>query len=112
MPPYSVLCGASGLGLHGARLAVRGDHEGIKLAVFSELSGVDWQRCVVHSECNVLSHVSTASMAEVAQDLKANFELRRQKTVRALVKELVELYRKCFPKAVSVLGSHRGGTPL
>ena len=42
-------------------------------------------------------------MAEVAEDLKAIFKVRRQKTARALAEEFVELYGGRFPKAVSVL---------
>lgn len=41
-------------------------------------------------------------MAEVAEDLKAIFKVRRQKTARALAEEFVELYGGRFPKAVSV----------
>jgi putative transposase len=89
-------------GLHGVRLVVSDDHEGIKAAVFGELPGVEWQRCAVHFERNVLSHVPASSMAEVAEDLKAIFKVRRKKTARALAEEFVELYGKRFPKAVSV----------
>ena len=78
-------------------MVVSDDHEGIKAAVSGELAGVEWQRCVVHFERNVLSHVPSASMAEVAQDLKA----RRAKTAHALAEEFSELYGKQFPKAVS-----------
>lgn len=88
--------------LHGVRLVVSDDHEGIKAAVFGELPGVDWQRCVVHFERNVLSHVPASSMAEVAQDLKAIFKVRREKTALALAEEFVELYGGRFPKAVGV----------
>ncbi len=49
-----------------------------------------------------LSHVPASSMAEVAQDLKAIFKVRREKTALALTEEFVELYEKHFPKAVSV----------
>jgi putative transposase len=98
----SLLRGLVDRGLSGVRLVVSDDHEGIKAAVFSELPGVGWQRCVVHFERNVLSHVPTTSMAEVAQDIKAIFKVRRQKTARALAEEFVELYGKRFPKAVSV----------
>jgi Transposase, Mutator family len=56
----------------------------------------------VHFERNVLSHVPSSSMAEVAQDLKTIFKVRRQKTAEALAEEFVELYAKRFPKAVSV----------
>jgi transposase-like protein len=43
--------------LKGVRLVVSDDHEGIKAAVFGELPGVEWQRCMVHFERNVLAHV-------------------------------------------------------
>ena len=57
---------------------------------------------MVHFERNVLSHVPASSMAEVAQDLKAIFKVRREKTALVLTEEFVELYEKRFPKAVSV----------
>jgi putative transposase len=78
------------------------DHEGIKAAVSGELPGAQWQRCTVHFERNVLAHVPSSSMAELAQDLKAIFKVRRAKTARALAEEFVELYGERFPKAVAV----------
>jgi len=98
----SLLRGLLDRGLKGVRLVVSDDHEGIKAAVFGELPGVRWQRCVVHFERNVLCHVSASSMREVAEDLKAIFKVRRQKTALALVEEFVELYGPRFPKAVTV----------
>jgi putative transposase len=98
----SLLRGLVDRGLKGVKLVISDDHEGIKVAVAGELPGVGWQRCVVHFERNVLSHVAASSMAEVAQDLKANFKVRREKTAQALVGEFVELYGKRFPKAVAV----------
>jgi transposase-like protein len=98
----SLLRGLLDRGLKGVKLMISDDHEGIKAAVFGELPGVDWQRCVVHFERNVLSHVPTSSMSEVAEDLKAIFKVRRQKSALALAEEFVELYEKHFPKAVSV----------
>ena len=98
----SLLRGLVDRGLRGVRLVVSDDHEGIKAAVAGELPGVGWQRCVVHFERNVLSHVPASSTAEVAQDLKALFKVRREKTARALAEEFVELYGKRFPKAVAV----------
>jgi putative transposase len=89
-------------GLNGVRLVVSDDHEGIKTAVAGELPVSEWQRCTVHFERNVLSHVPATSIAEVAQDLKAIFKVRREKTARALAEEFVELYSGRFPKAVSV----------
>ena len=98
----SLLRGLIDRGLKGVRLVVSDDHEGIKTAVASELPGVKWQRCVVHFERNVLSHVPASSMAEVTQDLKTIFKVRRKQTALALAEEFVELYGKRFPKAVSV----------
>ncbi len=98
----SVLRGLIDRGLHGVCLVVSDDHEGIKAAVAGELPGAEWQRCVVHFERNVLAHVPATSMAEVAEDIKAIFKVRRQKTAKALAEEFVELYGGRFPKAVSV----------
>ena len=98
----SLLRGLIDRGLKGVRLVVSDDHEGIKAAVFGELPSAGWQRCVVHLERNVLSHVPASSMTEVTQDLKAIFKVRREKTALALAEEFVELYEKSYPKAVSV----------
>jgi len=98
----SLLRGLLDRGLHGVRLVVSDDHEGIKAAVAGELPGAGWQRCVVHFERNVLAHVPASSISEVAEDLKAIFKVRREKTARALSEEFVELYGGRFPKAVSV----------
>ena len=98
----SLLRGLVDRGLKGVKPMISDDHEGIKVAVAGELPGVGWQRCVVHFERNVFSHVPASSMAEVAQDLKALFKVRREKTAQALAGEFVELYGKRFPKAVAV----------
>jgi putative transposase len=98
----SLLRGLIDRGLSGVRLVISDDHEGIKAAVCGELPGAEWQRCTVHFERNVLAHVPTSSMAEVTQDLKAIFKVRRAKTARALAEEFVELYGRRFPKAVAL----------
>ena len=98
----SLLRGLLDRGLKRVRLVVSDDHEGIKSAVAGELPGAEWQRCTVHFERNVLSHVPATSMGEVAEDLRAIFKVRREKTARALAEEFVELYGKRFPKAVRV----------
>jgi putative transposase len=98
----SLLRGLIDRGLSGVRLVVSDDNEGIKAAVAGELPGAEWQRCVVHFERNVLSSVPATEMSEVAEDLKAIFKVRRQKTARALAEEFVEFYGKRFPKAISV----------
>src|SRR5215212_7180609 len=51
---------------------------------------------------NVLSRVPAKAMSEVAEDLKAIFKVRREKTARALAEEFILLHGKNFPKAVSI----------
>jgi len=98
----SLLRGLTDRGLHGVRLVVSDDHEGIKAAVAGELPGAQWQRCTVHFQRNVLAHVPASSMSEVAEDLSAIFKVSRSKTAEALAEEFVSLYEKSYPKAVSV----------
>lgn len=51
----------------------------------------------------MLSHVvPAASRAQVAQDLKAIFKVKREKTAWALAEGFVELHGRRFAKAVSV----------
>src|SRR5919112_3586565 len=89
-------------GLCGVCLAVSDDHEGIKAAVAGELPGAQWQRCAVHFQSNVLAHVPSSSISEVAEDLSAIFKVSRRKTAEALAEEFVSLYEKSYPKAVSI----------
>jgi transposase-like protein len=98
----SLLRGLIDRGLKGVYLVVSDDHEGIKSAVAGELPGAEWQRCAVHFQRNVLSHVPASSMAEVAEDFSAIFKVSREKTARTLAEEFVELYGKSYPKAVAV----------
>jgi transposase-like protein len=90
-------------GLHGVQLVVSDDHESIKSAVGTELPGARWQRCVAHFERNVLVHVPSPDMAEVAADLKGIFSVHRRESADALVKAFADRYQKRFAKAVSVL---------
>ena len=98
----SLLRGLLDRGLKGVRLVVSDDHEGIKAAICGELPGAGWQRCVVHFERNVLAHVPASLTADVAEDLKAIFKVKRQKTAEALAQEFVSLYKKSYPKAVAI----------
>jgi putative transposase len=74
--------------------------------------GPQFSDCVrmVHFERNVLPHVPASSMADVAEDLKTIFKVRREKTALGLADEFVELYSGRFPKAVSVFEAGIGDT--
>jgi putative transposase len=78
--------------------------------VSGELPGAERQRCAVHFERNILAHMSASSKAEGADDLRAIFKVRREKTAKALAEQFVELYGKRFPKAVTAFEAGIGDT--
>lgn len=90
-------------GLSGVQLVSSDDHEAIKHAVATELPEAAWQRCVVHFEHNILSHVPARDMKGVAEDLKVIFQAKRSSTAQALAEDFCEHYRARFPKAVTTL---------
>jgi putative transposase len=47
-------------------------------------------------------------MAEVAEDLKKIFKVRREKTAKTLAEEFVSVYEKSYPKAVSAFEARIG----
>ena len=77
--------------LRGVRLMISHDHERIKAAVWSELVGAEWQRCILHFQRNALSRGPTApAVGEFAEDLKL-IKVKREKSAQALVEEFVSL---------------------
>ena len=98
----NLLRGLLDRGLRGVELVISDDHESIKAAVVTELPRVKWQRCVVHFERNILSHVPRQEAREVAADLRAVFTVSREETARTLAAALSERWRKRFPAAVKV----------
>jgi putative transposase len=91
----SLLRGLVDRGLRGVRLVVSDDHEGIKGTVAGELPGVEWQRCPVHFERNVLSSVPTSEMSEVAEDLKAIFKAHSHSEALTLGIAKIPPTRRC-----------------
>ena len=89
-------------GFRGVRLVISDDHPSIRQAVTAELSGVRWQRCVVHFERNVLVHVPQSERKAVAEDLREVFAVKRRSTAASLAQTFVERYQGRFEKAVEV----------
>ena len=77
---FFLLKGLIERGLRGVRLVVSDDHPSIRQAVMAELSGVRWQRCVVHFERNVLAQVPQSERKVVAEDLREVFTVKRRST--------------------------------
>ena len=99
----SFLQGLIERGLRGVRLVISDDHESIKTAVQVELPSAAWQRCVVHFERNILSHVPQSEAKAVASDLKVIFQAARRETAEHLASGFTERYSGRYPKAVAVL---------
>lgn len=99
----SFLKGLLERGLRGVLLVTSDDHEAIKEAVKVELPQAAWQRCVVHFERNVLSHVPQSEMKAVASDLKVVFQAARRETAEQLASSFCGRYQEAYPKAVAVL---------
>lgn len=99
----SFLKGLLERGLRGVQLVVSDDHEAIKQAVQVELPQAAWQRCIVHFERNVLTHVPQAEAKTVASDLKVIFQAARRETAEQLAASFLERYAELYPKAVAVL---------
>jgi transposase-like protein len=98
-----LLQGLVGRGLRGVKLVISDDHEAIKSAVQVEMPGAAWQRCTVHFQRGVLSHVPQSESKEVAADLKQIFQAARRETAESLVAGFSERYGKSYPKAVAAL---------
>ena len=50
--------------------------------------------CISSATCSLTDHGPAKAIGEVAEDLKATFKVRREKTVKDLAKVFVELYAK------------------
>jgi transposase-like protein len=87
------------------RLVISDAHSGLKRALREVLPCADWQRCVVHFERNILSHVSPTQQAEVGRTFSRLFQSETVKEARAKAEEFAQAYRRAFPKAVEVLQS-------
>lgn len=101
----SLLKGLTARGLSGVALVVSDDHESIQAAIKTELSGVAWQRCIVHFMRNVLSKVPQAERAEVAADVKSIFAVNRLEDARVVEASFCQRWGKSFRGAVACLQS-------
>ena len=84
-------------------MAIFVDEKSIQAAVRAELPDARWQRCTVHFQRNVLAHVPSEQMKDVAADLKAVFAVGKDETARRLAGEFIQRHGKTYPKAVETL---------
>jgi putative transposase len=94
-------------GLHGMRLIVSDDHQGLKAALQARCAGVPWQRCQFHLAKNMLAYVPTSlSQDEVSADLRAVFNAPNRAEANRLLEMMVKKYQVVAPKLAVWLESN------
>jgi len=85
-------------GLHGVRLVVSDDHEGLKAARQATLPSVSWQRCQFHLQKNAQKYVPRVAMRrEVAAAIRAIFNAPNLTEAKRQLAQFVERYQKTAP---------------
>ena len=86
-------------GMHGTRLVVSDDHEGLKAARKATLPAVPWQRCQFHLQQNAQAYVPRVAMRrEVAAAIRAVLHAPDRVEADRMLARLVSRYRKTAPK--------------
>ncbi len=85
-------------GLHGVKLVVSDDHEGLKKARRAVFPSVPWQRCQFHLQQNAGKYVPRVSMRkEVAAAIRSVFDAPDRAEAERLLKKLCDTYRTTAP---------------
>ena len=86
-------------GMHGIKLVVSDNHEGLKNALKSVLPGIPWQRCQFHLQRNAKDYVPKMAMREaVAANIRNIFNAPDKEEAERLLGKAVEKYRKTATK--------------
>jgi putative transposase len=86
-------------GLHGVRMFVSDDHEGLKAARKAVFPAVPWQRCQYHLQQNAQKYVPKEEMkAQVAFDIRTIFNAPDGKEAERLLNKTVASYEKSAPR--------------
>jgi putative transposase len=86
-------------GLHGVKYIVSDDHDGLKAALNSCMTGVLWQRCQCHLHRNAVKYVPKVSMrSQVADDLRDIFNAKDRLSAEERLQKCVEKYSKSAPQ--------------
>ncbi len=86
-------------GLYGVQLIISDNHGGLKAARKAVFTGVPWQRCQFHLQQNAVQYVPRVSMRrEVAEDIRAIFNMPDREAAEAYLKKAVNKYALIAPK--------------
>ena len=91
-------------GLHGIKLIISDDHEGLGAARRAVFGGIPWQRCQFHLQQNAGAYLPRQSMSlEVAADIRAIFHAPDRKTAEELLQSAIQKYAISAPRLSSWL---------
>ena len=90
-------------GLHGVKLVISDDHQGLKGAVREVLIGASWQRCTVHFTRNVVAQVPKQAQPAVSAVVRQIFAQPTRQQAQEHLSRASEQLAKRFPKAAQML---------
>lgn len=86
-------------GMHGVKLVISDDHEGLGAARRAVLGSVPWQRCQFHLQQNAGAYLPRQSMRlEVAADIRAMFNATDCQSAERLLQEAIQKYAVSAPR--------------
>jgi len=86
-------------GMHGVRLVISDDHEGLGAARRAVLGSVPWQRCQFHLQQNAAAYVPKQTMKmEVAADIRSMFNAPDRKTAEEFLQAAIQKYVVSAPR--------------
>ncbi|MBX3355430.1 MAG: IS256 family transposase [Phycisphaeraceae bacterium] len=91
-------------GMHGVRLVVSDDHEGLRAAREAVLTGIPWQRCQFHLMRNAMAYVPKIGQRnEVAQELKTILNAADRDEADRRLRAMVERWKIEAPQLAAWL---------
>lgn len=86
-------------GMHGVRLVISDDHEGLGAARRAVLGSVPWQRCQFHLQQNAGAYVPKQTMRmEVAADIRSMFNAPDRKMAEEFLQAAIQKYAVSAPR--------------
>ena len=93
------LKGLKDRGMHGMKLVISDDHEGLGAARRAVLGSVPWQRCQFHLQQNAGAYVPKQAMRmEVAADIRSMFNAPDRKPAEEFLQAAIQKYAVTAPR--------------
>ena len=93
------LKGLKDRGMHGMKLVISDDHEGLGAARRAVLGSIPWQRCQFHLQQNAGAYVPKQAMRmEVAADIRSIFNAPDRKIAEEFLQAAIQKYAVTAPR--------------